>query len=100
MAPMNFTWSDDKNYLIRRSRMIAFEDIAIAIGRGDLIDTVYDHNPERYPGQHLYLVMVKEYLYTVPFYQIDDETVRFVTAFPDGKRMRRRELPSRNYDSY
>lgn len=80
--------------------MIAFEDIAIALGQGNLIDTVYDHNPERYPGQHLFLVLVREYLYTVPFYQIDDETVRFVTAFPDGGRMRDYGLRRRGYDSH
>ena len=96
---MNFTWSDDKNYLIRRQRMIAFEDIAIAVDRNNVIETIPNHNPERYPGQHLFLVMVREYLYTVPFYQIDDDTVRFVTAYPDGERMRRYGL-RRRYDSH
>ena len=42
---MNFTWSDDKNYLIRRQRMIAFEDIAIAVDRNNVIETIPNHNP-------------------------------------------------------
>ena len=97
---MIFLWSDDKNYLIRRQRMIAFEDIAIEVDRNNVIATIHDHNPERYPGQHLFLVMVREYLYAVPFYQIDDDTVRFVTAYPDGGRMRDYGLRRRSYDSH
>ena len=93
---MIFVWSDDKNYLIRRQRMIAFEDIAIEVNRNNVIDTVYNHNPERYPGQHLFLVMVRGYLYTVPYYQIDDDTVRLVTAYPDGDRMRQYVLTGRH----
>ena len=93
---MIFVWSDDKNYLIRRQRMIAFEDIAIEVNRNNVIDTVYNHNPERYPGQHLFLVMVRGYLYTVPYYQIDDDTVRLVTAYPDGDRMRQYVLAGRH----
>ena len=92
---MIFTWSDDKNYLIRRRRMIAFEDIAAEITRNNVVDTIYNHNPEKYPGQHLFLVMVREYLYTVPFYQIDHDTVWLVTAYPDGRRMRQRGLGRR-----
>ena len=93
---MIFVWSDDKNYLIRRQRMIAFEDIAIEVNRNNVIDTVYNHNPERYPGQHLFLVMVRGYLYTVPYYQIDDDTVRLVTAYPDGDRMSQYVLAGRH----
>ncbi len=97
---MIFTWSDDKNYLIRRQRMIAFEDIVIEIDRNNLIATIHNHNPERYPGQHLFLVMVREYLYVVPFYQIDDDTVRFVTVYPDGGRMRQYGLSRRSHGTH
>ena len=97
---MNFTWSDDKNYLIRRQRMVAFEDIAIEIDQNNVVATIRDHNPERYPVQHLLLVMMREYLYAVPFYQIDDNTVRLVTAYPDGERMRDYGLRRRSYDSH
>ena len=99
-APMNFTWSDDKNYLLKRHRGIAFEDVAIKVLQRDIVGIEYDHNPERYPGQHLFLVMEREYLYVVPFYQIDADTVRFVTIYPDGGRMRDYGLRRRSHDSH
>lgn len=75
--------------------MIAFEDIAIEINRNNVIDTIYNHSLERYPDQHLFIVMVRGYLYTVPFYQINDDTVYLVTAYPDGRRMRWYRLAGR-----
>ena len=84
-----FTWSEDKNGLLKRYRGIAFEDIAIKILQRDIVGIEYNHNPLRYPGQHLLLVMVRGYLYSVPYYQIGDYTWHLVTAYPDGKRMTR-----------
>ena len=57
--------------------------------QGDFVGIEYDRNPPRYPGQHLLLVMLRGYLYAVPYYQLDVETRHFVTACPDGKRMRK-----------
>ena len=88
-ATMNFTWSGDKNDLLKRHRSVAFEDVVIAIVQGRIVDVIYDRNPECYPGQHLLLVMVRGYLYTVPFYQIDNDTMRFITVYPDSRRMAR-----------
>ena len=84
-----FTWSEDKNGLLKRYRGIAFEDVAIKVLQHDFVGIEYDHNPLPYPGQHLLLVMLHGYLYAVPYYQIDNETRQFVTAYPDGKRMRK-----------
>ena len=86
---MNFTWSDDKNNLLKRRRGIAFEDVAIKVVQNDIVGIEYDHNPTRYPGQHLPLVMVRDYLYSVPYYQTDADTRHLVTAYPDGERMPR-----------
>lgn len=84
-----FTWSQDKNDILKRHRGVAFEDVAIKVLQGDFVGIEYDHNPLRYPGQHLLLVMLRGYLYAVPYYQIDDETRHFVTVHPDEKRMRK-----------
>ena len=87
-----FTWSEDKNHLLKRQRGIAFEDIAVKVMQRDVIDTIYHHSPVRHPGQHLLLVMVRGYLYAVPHYRYADGTMRFITIYPDGKRMRRYRL--------
>ena len=83
---MNFIWSRDKNDLLKRHRGIAFEDVAIKVLQRDIVGIEYDHNPSRYPRQHLLLVMARGYLYTVPYYQIDADARHFVTAYPDGNK--------------
>ena len=45
-----FTWSEDKNHLLKRQRGIAFEDIAVKIAPRAVVDLIYDHNSLRYPG--------------------------------------------------
>ena len=83
-----FTWSEDKNHLLKRQRGIAFEDIAVQVMRRAVVDIIYNHNPARYPGQHLLLVMVRDYLYAVPHYRYADGTIHFITIYPSGRMMR------------
>ena len=45
-----FTWSQDKNDILKRHRGVAFEDVAIKVLQGDFVGIEYDHNPLRYPG--------------------------------------------------
>ena len=82
------TWSEDKNHLLKRQRGIAFEDIAVQVMRRDVVDTIYNHNPARYPGQHLLLVMVRGYLYAVPRYRYADGSIHFIAIYPSGRPMR------------
>ena len=82
-----FTWSQDKNDLLKRHRGVAFEDVAIRVLQGDIVNIEQDHKPQRYPRQHLMLVTIRGYLYSVPYYRANDGTMHLVTAYPDGRRM-------------
>ena len=84
-----FTWSRDKNDLLKRRRGIAFEDVILKVLQRDIVNIEYNHNPVRYPGQHLLLMIVRGYLYSVPYYQADVDTMHLVMAYPDGRRLAR-----------
>ena len=87
-----FTWSEDKNHLLKRQRGIAFEDIAVKIAPRAVVDIIYDHNPLEHPGQHLLLVMARGYFYAVPHYRYADGSMRLITIYPSGKLMRQYRL--------
>ena len=89
-----YTWDQNKNHLLKRSRGVSFEDVVIAIARHDDIRVIYDHNSVRYPGQDLLLVMIRGYLYAVPHLTTGD-TVRLITIYPDGDKMRQLGLSRR-----
>lgn len=79
-----YDWSDDKNELLKRLRGVSFEQVVLAIVSGDLIDRVTHPNPEKYPGQKVFLVKIEEYIYSVPYVE-DNEKVFLKTIIPNRK---------------
>jgi hypothetical protein len=67
-----FRWSNDKNQQLGAQRSIHFEAVVVAIATGGLLDVLTHPNPEQYPGQHILVVEVNQYLYLVPYVEDDD----------------------------
>jgi len=79
-----FAWDQAKNERLKAERGIAFETIVFQIERGDLLDILEHANPERYPGQRIFVVKHGNYVYLVPF--VEDEAVVFLkTIIPSRK---------------
>ncbi len=79
-----FSWSVEKNELLRQERGIGFEEIVYHIERGDLLDLLEHPNRERYGGQRIFVVAVEYYAYLVPF--VESETEVFLkTIIPSRK---------------
>ena len=79
-----FSWSVEKNELLRQERGIGFEEIVYHIERGDLLDLLEHPNRERYGGQRIFVVAVEHYAYLVPF--VESETEVFLkTIIPSRK---------------
>ncbi len=79
-----FSWSPEKNEQLIRERGISFEEVVFHIERGDLLDLLEHPNPEKYPGQRVFVVSVDGYAYVVPF--VEDETEVFLkTIIPSRK---------------
>lgn len=83
-----FDWNAEKNEWLRQVRGITFEDIVFHIEAGDLLDVRAHGNPEKYPGQRLFVVDIDGYICLVPF--VESENLIFLkTIIPSRKETRR-----------
>lgn len=83
-----FSWSEEKNKILIAERDISFEDIVFYIEKGFLLDVLEHPNPEKYPGQKIFVVQVEEYAYLVPFVESENE-VFLKTIIPSRKATRK-----------
>lgn len=82
-----FSWNDEKNELLQRQRGISFEEAVFHIQRGDLLSMIDHPNQERYPGQRIFVVNIRDYAYLVPF--VESESEFFLkTIIPSRKATR------------
>ncbi len=78
---MRFEWNPEKNEELKRERGISFEEIALLLGAGKLW-AVTDHwNPEKHPGQRVFLIPVGDHIYAVPSV-VSGDAIFLKTAFP------------------
>ena len=70
-----FTWSSEKNELLKQERGISFEEIVFHIRRGDIADLLEHPNQSRYPDQRVFVVIADQYAYLVPFVETDKEVI-------------------------
>jgi uncharacterized DUF497 family protein len=83
----HFSWSEEKNELLRRERGISFEEIVFHIGRGDVLDILEHPNQNRYGGQRILVVNVGGYAFLVPY--VEEERTAFLkTIIPSRKATR------------
>lgn len=80
----SFNWSEEKNQLLKEKRGICFEDIIRCIKDGKLFSITEHSNPEKYPGQKIYVVECNNYVYLVPFVETKKE-IFLKTIIPSRK---------------
>jgi len=83
-----FSWNQEKNELLLAERKISFEDIVLYIEKDFLLDVLEHPNPEKYPGQKIFVVQAEEYVYLVPFVEKTDE-IFLKTIIPSRKATKR-----------
>ena len=77
-------WNSEKNELLKKERGISFEIMAFQIEVGNILDVIDHPNPDKYPGQRIFVIDFEEYAYLVPFVENDDE-VFLKTIIPSRK---------------
>jgi len=83
----HFSWSREKDELLRHDRGVSFEDVIYHIRGGGLLDVLDHPNQERYPGQRIFVVNLGDYAYLVPF--VSDQSEIFLkTIIPSRKATR------------
>lgn len=79
-------YSQEKNEKLKAERKIGFEDVLLAIDEDGLLDDLRHPNPQKYPDQNVFIVLVriKGYVYAVPY--VEDEVSIFLkTIIPSLK---------------
>ncbi len=84
---MKYEWNSNKNEWLKINRHISFEQIIFHLGRGDVWRISAHPNPEKYPGQKLYFVIVDGYIYIVP-YIVEQDYIFLKTIIPSRKATR------------
>jgi len=81
-------WNPEKNEKLKRERGVSFEEVLHHIEQGDLIDITKHPNQAKYPGQQIFTVRMRDYIYVVPFIETKDG-VFLKTIMPSRKAVRR-----------
>ena len=90
----HYKWNIDKNEKLKVERGISFEQIAMHIERGDVLDIVEHPNQKKYPNQQLLVVEINNYAYLIPF--VEDENSKFLKTIIPSRKATRDYLGGKN----
>ena len=77
-------WDNEKNELLKNGRSICFEQVALLMEKGEVLDTIEHPNQEKYPGQKIAVVIIDAYAYLVPYVEHNEE-IFLKTIIPSRK---------------
>ncbi len=83
-----YAWNREKNQRLKVERDVSFEEVVAHIAAGGLLDIVEHPNPEKYEGQRLFIVKMRDYVWLVPFVETEDE-IFLKTVIPSRKATRK-----------
>ena len=70
------------------TRRIGFEQVALKIANGDVLDIVEHPNTARYPHQRVFIIEFSGYAHLVPFVETEDE-IFLKTIIPSRQATKR-----------
>jgi len=82
-----YSWNNEKNRQLKTERKVSFEEVTFCIERGQLLDIVEHPNQERYGGQRIFIIEIRNYAYLVPFVETERELF-LKTIIPSRKATR------------
>lgn len=76
----------EKNEKLKNERGVSFEQVVLAIEEGDVLDDLRHPNPQKYPNQDIFIILIriKNYIYIVPYVETEDE-IFLKTIIPSRK---------------
>lgn len=87
-------WNKEKNEILKKTRGISFEEIALKIESGKILRNTNHPNIERYPKQKIFLIEYKNYIYMVPY--VTDKTKIFLKTIIPSRKAKKEILKLRN----
>ena len=91
----SFVWDESKNARLKRDRGVGFEEVVEAVARDGLLWATEHPRPERYPGQFILAVAMRNYVFIVPC-EVRDELIQLKTIYPSRKAAREWRRRKRN----
>lgn len=81
-------WSEEKNTLLKKERLVSFEQVLEAIENNKILDIILHPNTQKYPHQKILIVNINVYVYLVPY--VENGTKIFLkTIIPNHKATQR-----------
>ena len=87
MKYSQISWNIDKNYLLRETRGVCFEDVENAIEQNVVLGDYLHPDSENYPHQRILVVATRGYACNVP-YVFEDDGIFLKTIYPSRKATR------------
>jgi len=78
-------WSDTQNELLKKERGVSYEEVILAVEQDRVLDILEHPNQEKYPGQQILIVEIRDYAHIVPF--IEAEMVIFLKTIIPSRKM-------------
>lgn len=63
----NFEFNFEKNRLLKETRNISFEEVIALMDEDHIIDIIEHPNKEKYNNQKIFVMLIANYVYLVPF---------------------------------
>lgn len=79
-----YTWNEEKNQRLKIERGVSFEQVLVHIAAGNLLDIIEHPHPEKYKGQRIFIVKMRDYAWLVPFVESENE-IFLKTIIPSRK---------------
>lgn len=79
-----YQWSEEKNSLLKNERGVGFEEVIIALCEDGLIKVLDHPNQKKYPHQKIFVIVLDQYVYLVPFVETERE-IFLKTIIPSRK---------------
>lgn len=81
---MKYLYDEEKNLKLKKERGVCFDDIILAINKGEILDIIPHHNKKKYPNQKILIIEINDYVYLVPYLEQKDSFI-LKTVFPSRK---------------
>lgn len=81
---LKYLWNEEKNKLLKETRSVGFEEVVESLVQKTAIANISNPNETKYPKQKIYIVIINNYAYAIPYIKNKNE-IFLKTIYPSHK---------------
>ena len=81
---LKYLWNEEKNKLLKETRGVGFEEVVESLAQKRIIANIPNPNKAKYPKQKIYIVIINNYTYAIPYIKNKNE-IFLKTIYPSRK---------------